>query len=172
MSTAAAINLIQHMSRQEGSTESSEAVIPEKESHRAESLGVLANPSVPSPQHCWVSDCYWALTPERSVLRITALAKLWMRWKLDDTQQTCPEETINNQVEVTLNEKPLFLVLIKLYTPLLPPTPRKWSSRESLIKPKNLLEILLIKIFRTLWLLINIYRTNWSSDFSIPGGTY
>ena len=39
MSTAAPINLNQHMRRQEGSTERSGAVIPEEESPGAESPG-------------------------------------------------------------------------------------------------------------------------------------
>lgn len=52
------------------------------------------------------------------------------KMRIDDTLQTCQIETITNQMEDTLNKKLLLLVLIKLYTLLLPSTPRKWSSRE------------------------------------------
>lgn len=49
MSTAAVINLIQHVRRLEGSAEDSGAVIPKAEGRGVELFWVLSNPFAPSP---------------------------------------------------------------------------------------------------------------------------
>lgn len=53
----------------------------------------------------------------------------------DDKQQTCRNETTNDQMEAILNKEVLSLVLVQWYTPLLSPTPR--SSRELVIMLKK-----------------------------------
>lgn len=147
---AAGINLISHVRRQEGSTEGLGALIPKEEGRKTESSGILRtlpHPQSPGiPKSASVTEL-WLPKQEK----ITVLKEMCMRWELHDTQQTCQIKTITNQMKAMLKKKCLFVVLIKLYSPLLPLTPRKWTSKE-LIKLNDLLkEILLMKIFWTFW---------------------
>lgn len=78
MSTAAVINLIQHVRRQEGHPEGSGAAIPKLEGHGAEPSGELL---IPSPTLPCLANGPLLLSPESqtSVLRTTSLMEVWVR---------------------------------------------------------------------------------------------